>query len=63
MEAIQAVLEYESFSSRVYSYKTKSTNKAKYSTEIFEKSFKEIVGRAGFNPDDPFEEENVNCKT
>lgn len=63
MGTIQALIEYESFSSRLYGCETASTNKAKYNVEIFEKCFREAALKAGYNADDPFEEENSICKT
>jgi hypothetical protein len=69
MGTIQAIIEYERFSSRVFGRKpSKFANgfvekaTATYSSETFEVAFREVARRAGHNPDDPMEEINGRCK-
>lgn len=63
MGSLQAILEYERLSSRVYKSKRTSTSKARYDEKIFEKEFREIVERAGYNADELMEEQDGNCRT
>lgn len=62
MGTIQAILEYEWFSTHVYGSKQISVDKARYSSEKFERAFREVASRAGYNADDPLEEKNEKCK-
>jgi hypothetical protein len=63
MGTIQAILQYEWFSNHVFGQRQTSINKATYDSEVFERAFREVVTRAGFDADDPMEEENSTCKT
>lgn len=63
MGTIQAILEYEWFSSHVYGSKQNSTDNHKYSSEVFDRAFREVARKAGYNADDPLEEEEEGtCK-
>lgn len=63
METPVAIEAYEQFCNDVYGNEHGSLTKTRYDSMIFEKTFRIIAQNAGFNADDPMEEENAKCKT
>jgi hypothetical protein len=63
METLDAVKAYERFCDGVYTNENGAVTLARYDWNTFEEVFRSIAKDAGFNADDPMEEENPKCKT
>jgi hypothetical protein len=63
METPAAIEAYDRFCDNVYRHKHVSSTVARYDEMRFEDAFRAIAKDAGFNADDPMEEENPKCKT
>jgi hypothetical protein len=63
MEALAAIRAYDHFCNKVFTNENDTLISARYDWEEFEKAFRVIAKDAGFDADDPMEEENPKCKT
>lgn len=63
MGVIQTIIEYQWFSSRINGCQNTSFKKIEYNSKMFDEAFREIACRAGYDADDPLEEEDGGCKT
>jgi hypothetical protein len=63
METPAAIKAYERFCDGVFTNESGAAASAKYDWKAFHDVFRAIASDAGFNADDPMEEENPKCKT
>jgi hypothetical protein len=63
METLAAVEAYDRFCNQVFINENDAVMTARYDWEIFEREFRATAKDAGFDADDPMEEENGKCKT
>jgi hypothetical protein len=63
METLAAIEAYDRFCIGVFTNENGIIASTKYDSMSFEKAFRVIAKDAGFDADDPMEEENPMCKT
>jgi hypothetical protein len=63
METLAAIKAYDQFCNDVFTNEKVVTKSTRYDSISFEKAFRVIAKEAGFDADDPMEEQNPKCKT
>jgi hypothetical protein len=63
METLAAIKAYDHFCNDVFKDQIGTITFTRYDPMSFEKAFRVIAKDAGFDADDPMEEENPTCKT
>jgi hypothetical protein len=63
METLAAIEAYDRFCNNVFTNQKSILSSTRYDWGVFEKTFRAIAKDAGFDADDPMEEENPKCKT
>jgi hypothetical protein len=63
METLAAIEAYDRFCNSAFTDQKDTLTSTKYDWVVFEKAFRAIAKDAGFDADDPMEEENPKCKT
>jgi hypothetical protein len=63
METVAAIEAYNHFCNNVFTDQKDILSSTRYDWAAFEKEFRTIAKDAGFDADDPMEEENPKCKT
>lgn len=63
METPDAITAYERFCNDAYTNESGTITTGNYDWMRFERAFRAIAKDAGFNADDPMEEDNPKCKT
>jgi hypothetical protein len=62
METLAAIKAYDRFCNNVFTNEKDAVTSTRYDTMLFEKEFRALAKDAGFDADDPMEEENGKCK-